>query len=257
MLKSLWTGASGMNAQMHKMDNIADNLANVNTNGYKKGNVSFADLVYQQKDETNMPVSYARLVPSYGSGVKVSSVTKVFLQGNLNETGRSLDLAIEGKGFFAVKLPGGEMGYTRDGSFNVDSDGRLVNNFGLYLNDDIEVPEDAAKLRITPQGIVSAIDNQGNEEEIGNMNLYKVKNLAGLKAVGRNLYQTTEASGAAEEASPGEEVGYLRQGFLESSNVDLAEEMVNMISAQRAYEISSRTVKTADEMWGIANNIRR
>ena len=257
MFKNLWVGASGMSAQTHKMDSIANNIANINTNGYKKSVASFADLLYQEKNKTDLPVSYAQLVPSYGAGVRVSSVTGVFLQGNLYTTGRDLDLAIEGKGFFAVQLPGGGTGYTRDGSFNVDGEGRLVNKFGLYLKDDIEVPENTEKIRVTADGKVTAVDTQGNEEDLGDIVLYKVQNLAGLKAIGNNLYQTTDASGEAEEHTPGRDVGVVKQGFLEGSNVDLAEEMVSMITAQRAYEINSRVVKNADQMWEIANNIRR
>ncbi len=257
MIKNLWVGASGMLAQMQKMDNIANNIANINTTGYKKSRASFADLLYEQKNKAGMPVDFAQPVPRFGAGVKVSSVSKVFLQGSLIETGRNLDLAIQGKGFFAVSLPNGETAYTRDGAFNIDADGRLVNNHGLYLEDDISIPEGTVKLRVTSRGEVIAEDAGGQEEELGDIRLYQVKNLSGLKAIGRNLYQTTTASGEAEALTPGEAGGEIKQGFLESSNVDLAEEMTNMIMAQRAYEISSRIVKTADQMWAVANSIRR
>lgn len=264
MLKNMWIGAAGMNAQMQKIETIASNLANINTNGYKKSRVSFADLVYQQQNKQVMPVANSQPGPQFGTGVRLSSVTKVFLQGSLIQTNRELDLAIKGKGLFAVRLADGRLAYTRNGVFNVvfddDGAGQLVNQDGLplVLDDAEPVPEDTEKIVVSPEGRVIAVDGQGNEKEIGTIRLYLVRNLAGLKAIGRNLFQTTEASGEAEVLIPGENgTGVIKQGYLEASNVDLAEEMTSMIMAQRAYEINSRVIRTADEMWGMANNLKR
>lgn len=260
MLKSLWNGATGMNAQMLKLDTIANNLSNVNTVGYKKNQTNFQDLIYQTLNQVGNPVN---LYPEKGHslqngvGVKVSSTNKVFTQGSITQTDRPLDIAIEGKGFFRVILPNGDLAYTRDGVFQVNELGKIVNSAtGFELEGNFTIPEKTKAISVSQTGEITVTGDYG-EKKLGTINLYSFNNLMGLEAIGQNLLQETPASGNAVVGSPGEGYGKLRQGFLENSNVDTAEEFSQLIQAQRAYELNSRSIKTSDEMWAMANNLKR
>lgn len=260
MIGALWRGASGMLAQQLSVDSLANDLANVNTTGYKQDRVEFADLVYRPVHEGGMPVDRPQApaaAPSLGAGVKVAAIAKDFSQGTLVNTGDPLSLAIQGEGFFAVYGPGGERFLTRDGNFHRDGDGYLVNAGGYYLDVPFTLPAGAEKITITGDGTVTATIN-GETWFLGEINLYNVPNPAGLEAAGDNLFRETAASGAAAAGRPGTAgLGIIRSGYLEAANVDLAATMTRMILAQRAYELNSRAVRVADEMWGLANNLRR
>ncbi|GAW92944.1 flagellar basal-body rod protein FlgG [Calderihabitans maritimus] len=261
MIRSLWNGAAGMRAQSLKLDNIANNIANVNTPGFKKSRVTFADLVYQPLREKGLPVKRENptyLSPQIGVGSRVEGISRVFWQGNLMETGRELDLAISGKGFFRVELPSGEKAYTRVGSLEIDAEGYLVTAGGNRLSPAIRMPEGTTGVTITREGEVLVTGAGGENRNIGRIKLYRFTNPAALKPLGKNLFTPTDAAGEVQEGNPGEDgFGTVQQGVLEGSNVQLAEEITEMIIAQRAYEINARVVRTSDEMWALANNIRR
>ncbi|MDN5346771.1 MAG: flagellar basal-body rod protein FlgG [Clostridia bacterium] len=260
MLKALWSGAAGMTAQMALLDSLANDLANVNTPAYKKSEVNFADLAYRPVEERGLPVNRQTpgQLPMVGSGARVNEMAKIFTQGPLVETGNPWHLAIEGRGFLAVEMPDGGLAFTRDGSFHRDAGGSLVTATGHKVVLPFSLPEEYAEVKIKPTGEVSVIHVDGTQEELGRLEIYLVPNPAGMEYLGDNLYRPTAASGEATAGLPGEEgAGLLRQGFLEAANVDLAETMTKMILAQRAYEISSRAIRSADEMWSLANNLRR
>lgn len=260
MLRSLWNGASGMTAQALKMDLVANNLANINTVGYKKQVGSFSDLLYQRINTTDKPVRRGNpeKPPTLGAGAKMDQINSLFTQGPLQETGRELDVAIQGQGFFEVELPTGEYAYTRHGVFQVDDAGMLVTSSGYRLSAGIFIPPETQSLIIAEDGLITAKLADGFREELGYLPLYSVDNPEGMLPIGENLYLPTQQSGMIQEMIPGEEgMGIFKQGYLEASNVNMVEEMTQLLTAQRAYQLSSRSVQVADEMWGIANNLRR
>lgn len=263
MERSLWTAATGMNAQQFRLDVIANNLANINTDGYKRDRVQFEDLLYTTLRLPGTPVGGGGRIPTgiqVGHGVKVTGTQKIHLGGSLEETENPFDLAIEGPGFFQVLLPNGEIGYTRDGSFSKDSEGRLTNGNGYILQPEIVIPEDATNVSITEDGTVFAIigGDMKTTEEIGKIELVRFINPAGLSAWGKNILMETSASGEPLTGTPGEAgFGRIAQGFVEMSNVNVIEEMVNMIVAQRAYEFNSKAIQAADAMLGVVSTLKR
>lgn len=262
MIRSLWTAATGMEAQQLNMDVIANNLANVNTTGFKKSRVDFQDLLYQTIRAAGAPEAEGTRVPTgiqVGLGSRPASVQKIMTQGDVQATGNQLDVVIEGDGFFQVMLPSGTYGYSRDGSFKIDGDGRLVTSDGYTVWPEITIPREATNVSIGPNGAVSVkVEGETEPRELGDLKLVKFQNPAGLVNVGRNLMVQSAASGEPSEDVPGQNgLGTLSQGFLEMSNVKVVEEMVNLIVAQRAYEVNAKSIQTADEMLGIANQLRR
>ncbi len=261
MLRAINSSAAGINAHAKKVDVIAHNIANINTTGYKKQVVSFSELYYKQTAGPGVPVTGAPANNSpilEGSGVKVAGTEKDFEQGPLVQTGRVMDFAIQGKGFFEVMLPTGELAYTRDGIFNIDENGWLTTSQGYRLTASVEAGEGYQEIKISVSGEVTGKSPEGEIDDLGSLFLVHFTNPEGLEAIGENLFVATEASGEIWEAAPGEEgLGQIRQGFLESSNVFLAEEITSLIEAQRAYQLNSRALQAADEMWGMANNLKR
>lgn len=259
MLRTLWNGAAGVVGQQTRLDTIANNLANINTSGYKKQRAGFADLLCREMGTSGHPVSLAANSTAWqGSGTAVVTVPRIMTQGSALETGRPLDLMIEGEGFFRVVTPAGEELYTREGSFYLDSEGRLVNSSGYVLLEGIDLSQSLTDLAINANGIITARDGSGETIELSELKLYRFNSPGSLEAVGGNLFRTTGASGNVTESAPGEDgAGMIRQGFLESSNVDAVEEMTELIEAQRSYQVSLRSVRVADEMWSIANNMRK
>ncbi|MDF9409322.1 flagellar hook-basal body complex protein [Pelotomaculum isophthalicicum JI] len=252
MLKALSSSACGMNAQQLKVDTLANNLTNIDTPGYKKLRANFAELINQPVEYTGSP---GNPDVTSGNGVRVAEVAKYFSPGDVIKTGRSLDLAVKGEGFFRV-VRGGEEYYTRDGTFNLDESGNLVTPNGCVL-EGIRFNPDANKIMISADGKVTAEGPQGVSES-GQIQLYKFTNLAGLKLEGEDLLSFDSELGEVVPgvaASPG--YGTIMQGFLEAPNFSLVEEMTNLIEAQRAYGFNARTMRTADEMWGMANNLRK
>ena len=244
---------TGLAAQDTALRTISNNLANVGTTGYKKDRAVFEDLVYQINQQPGGQATQDATLPSgiqLGTGVRIASTQKQFSIGSLQTTERSLDLAIEGRGFFQVTLPDGSVGYTRTGSFTLDQDGQLVTAQGYVVEPAINIPQGATGLTIGRDGVASAI-NPGNPAptQVGNIQLVDFINPAGLEAIGGNLYRETVASGAAVQSAPGQNgIGDLVQGVLEASNVSVVEEMVSMVATQRAYEMNARVVSTADQM---------
>ncbi len=262
MIRSLYTGATGMNAQQLHIDNISHNLSNVNTTGFKKSQIQFQDLLYQTIDEAGTLTSSMTQRPvelTVGSGVKPVSTYKIFTQGNFENTGNPLDMAIDGDGFFQIRRGDGEIFYTRTGSFRVNDYGQIVSPDGYFLDPDITLPADTEAVSISPDGIIMAkIYNEVMAMEIGQIELARFINPAGLKSVGGNRYQETMASGQPMTGQPGNlDMGSIQQRYLETSNVEIVEEMVNMIIAQRGYEVNSKSVRTADTMLEMAINLKR
>ncbi|MBU1003272.1 MAG: flagellar basal-body rod protein FlgG [Proteobacteria bacterium] len=260
MMRSLWTAATGMVAQQLNIDVISNNLANVNTIGFKKSRAEFEDLMYQNMKIAGSPTEAGNLIPTgmqVGMGVKPTTVHKFFTQGDFENTGNALDMVVEGEGFFQVEV-NGELAYTRAGAFKLDNEGRVVTANGYVLQPEFTVPTDTKNIVVTENGHISALDSAGTELAATDIPLYTFINNAGLNAMGKNLYSATEASGAATEGTPGEnQVGTIAQGFLEMSNVEIVDEMVQMIVAQRAYEVNSKAVTTSDQMLQTANQIKR
>ncbi len=264
MVRSLYTAASGMNAQQFNIDTISNNLSNVNTTGFKRNRADFEDLIYQTIRTAGTPATEATLVPvgeQVGHGVKVASTQKIFEQGSPQETGVPTDIAIEGDGFFRVLDYDGTYGYTRDGSFKIDANGQLVTAQGYRVIPEIIMPEDFIQdsLNITQDGRVFVqVPQMDDPIEVGQLELYRFVNPAGLNAVGENMLKETSASGPAIAGIPGQEgMGRTLGRFLETSNVEAVTEMVNMIVAQRAYEMNSKSIQTSDTMLGIANQLKR
>ena len=262
MIRALYSAATGMNAQQTNIDVIANNLANVNTVGYKKSRADFQDLMYQYLIEPGAPTSQDSMNPSgiqVGLGVRTAAVEKVFAQGDLTSTNNQLDLAIEGDGFFKVQLPDGSEAYTRSGTFQLDKDGQIVTSDGYVLDPGFTIPNDALSIIVGEDGTVSVRQpSNTTPTQMGQLTAVRFPNNAGLRAVGRNLYEETESSGSAQEGIFSEQgFGRVAQGFLESSNVSVVEQVVNMITAQRAYEASSKAISTADEMLSQAINLKR
>ncbi len=262
MLRSLWAGASGMIAQQTHLDVVANNLANVNTSGFKKVRADFQDLLYQIDREPGTPVEPNSLIPNgiqIGLGTRVTGTTRTFGQGSLQITDNPFDVAITGEGFYQVTLPDGTIAYTRDSNWKLDADGQLVTHDGYLFEPAIVVPQDATDFAVSSTGAVT-VKNPGDvaPQEIGQIELARFVNPAGLKAIGKNLFLETAASGEPQIGNPGDEnLGTLEQYSLEMSNVQVVEEMVDMIVAQRAYEANSKTITTADELLRMANNLRR
>ena len=262
MLRSLWTAASGMAGQQFNIDTISNNLANVNTTGDKKNRVDFEDLLYQTVRFAGTPVTAGAQIPvglQVGHGVRPIATQKIFTPGSFKQTENPLDLAIEGDGFFQVLLPDGTIAYTRDGSFKRDGLGRIVTSDGFALEPEIIIPEDAVDVTIGSDGTVSVLLPGDSEPQmVGQIELVRFVNPAGLSSLGRNLYVETAASGPPMVSTPGlDGFGTLAQGWLEMSNVQVVEEMVNLIIAQRAYETNSRAIQASDEMLQTANSLRR
>jgi flagellar basal-body rod protein FlgG len=262
MIRALYTAASGMNAQQTNIDNIAHNLSNVNTVGFKNARVEFEDLVYQQSKVPGTPNSTATEVPiglEMGLGTRAVATSRDFSSGNLRQTQGPLDMAIEGAGFFQIRLPDGRTAYTRAGSFHLNAEGGVVTAEGYPLEPNIQIPKDAVSISISKEGIVSvAVSGQQAPQQVGTIELATFQNPAGLQALGGNFFGVTTASGEPTTGVPGTEaMGTLAQGFVEESNVSIVEEMINMILGQRAYEANSRVVRTADQMLGEVNQLAR
>lgn len=260
MNPGLRTSASGMKAQQLMVDTIANNLANVNTTGFKRSRVSFEDVLYETVQGARIvnPKDQQTLAPvQIGKGVRLSAVLRLHSQGAPEQTGRPLDLAIDGDGFFQVQRPDGTTAYTRDGTFTMSDTGAITTNGGYRLIPNITVPPDAQGLTISPAGVVSAT-NAGNTIELGRIELVRFANPSGLMSLGENQYAETAASGQPVTGAPQEPgFGRLLQGTLESSNVEIVQEMTDMIAAQRAYEINSRAIRTAETMMQSINDLIR
>lgn len=262
MLRALYTAATGMNAQQINIDTIANNIANVNTTGFKQARAEFQDLLYQNvrpagtasSTSTNYPVSL-----QLGLGTRPVATDRLFKQGDFRQTGNPLDLVIEGKGFFQVSLPSGETAYTRDGSFHLNAEGIMVTADGNPLEPQITIPAEATDVTIGSDGTVSITQaGQTAAQQVGTIQVANFRNPSGLNAIGRNLLTASSASGDAIVGNPGENgLGRINQGFLEQSNVSVVEEMVNMIIAQRAYEVNSKAVRVADDMLSQINSLVR
>ncbi len=262
MIRALYTAATGMNAQQTNIDVISNNLANVNTTGYKKSRADFQDLIYQYLVEPGAQTSATTNNPSgvqVGLGVKTAAVQKIFAQGDLTSTGNQLDLAVEGDGFFQVQQADGTSAYTRSGSFKLDQNGQIVTSDGLVVDPGISIPSDALSISVSQDGIVSArTPGSATATEVGTFTAVRFPNNAGLRAIGRNLFEETQSSGSPTTGTFSlDGIGRLTQGFLESSNVSIVEEVVNMIVGQRAYEASSKGIETSDNMLSLAINLKR
>jgi flagellar basal-body rod protein FlgG len=263
MIRALYSAASGMNAQQLNVDTIAHNLANANTSGYKARRAQFQDLLYQNYVQPGASAGQQTVVPTglqLGLGTRAASSEVLFSQGNFATTNNPLDVVIEGRGFFQVRLPSGELGFTRAGNFHLDRDGNLVTADGDPIDPQIVIPPDAQSVTIASDGTVSYVQPGQTEAQIaGQIQIANFANPAGLNGLGRNIFIPTAASGDPILGNPGgqEGLGTLLQGFTEQSNVSVVEEFVNLIVSQRAYEANSKVVKAADEMYQQVNNITR
>lgn len=261
-MRALWTAATGMHAQQLTLDVIANNLANVQTAGFKRSRVDFQDLVYETVQVPGASSAQGTEIPSgfqVGHGSRAVSTQRLFMKGDLQQTGNPLDLAIEGDGFFQIIQANGEVAYTRAGTFKKDSQGRMVSTEGFALQPEITIPQDALSVTVGVDGTVS-VTQPGvlQPQEVGTIELVRFINPAGMQSLGRNLFIPTQASGDPIPGNPGRDgLGTLLQGFVEMSNVNVVEEMVSLIVSQRAYEINSRAIRTADEMMQTANNLVR
>ena len=261
METALWAAKTGLDAQQTRMSVISHNLANVNTNGFKKDRAIFEDLLYQNTKQVGGATSQDTMSPTgmnVGTGVRIVATEKNYSQGNVNQTGNPLDLAINGRGFFQVLLPDGSFGYTRDGSFKMSATGELVTSSGYKVQPGITIPQGAQSVTIGSDGVVSAqLAGQSAPTQIGTLQLTDFVNPAGLQPRGENLLSETAASGAAQSGNPGVSgLGLLQQGSLEGSNVNVVEELVNMIETQRAYEMNTKAIQTADQMLQyLSNNV--
>lgn len=260
MMRSLFTSATGMLGQQLNMDVISNNLANVNTSGFKKSRVEFEDLIYQTLRQPGAAQADGQLIPTgiqVGMGARAVAVSKHFSQGDYQQTEAQLDVAIEGDGFFRL-LKGDQEVYTRNGAFKLDNNGVVTDSHGYILQPQFTVPEGTTNITIDPSGTITALASDGTELAQAQVTLYKFANSGGLFARGKNLFTPTPASGDPVEGVPGQdEFGTLAQGFLEMSNVSVVDEMVNMIVAQRAYEANSKAIQTSDSMLQQANNLKR
>ncbi|MCB0323368.1 MAG: flagellar basal-body rod protein FlgG [Bdellovibrionales bacterium] len=262
MIRSLFTAATGMIAQQMNLDVIANNLANVNTVGFKKSKADFQDLMYQIIEEPGTAANQQGTSPTgiqVGLGVRPAAVGKIHSQGDFESSGNPFDIAIEGDGFFQITLPNGDLAYTRAGAFKIDENGIMVSSDGFQLTPAVTIPADAIGVTVATDGTVS-VRQPGStaQAQVGQIQLARFQNPAGLRAVGRNLLEETEASGAATLGTAGENgLGTLAQGFLESSNVSVVEEIVSMVTGQRAYEANSKVIQTADQILTAAINVKR
>jgi flagellar basal-body rod protein FlgG len=263
MIRALYSAASGMTAQQLNVDNIAHNLANANTAGYKSRRAQFQDLLYQNMVQPGAAAGQQSTVPTglqLGLGTRAASNEIIFTQGNFAQTDNPLDLVIQGRGFFQIRRASGETAYTRAGAFHLDREGSIVTQDGEMLEPQITIPKEAQSVTIAPDGTVSyVLPNQTQAQQAGQIQLADFQNPAGLNSLGRNLYSATAASGDPVTGVPGgqEGVGALLQGYTEQSNVSVVEEFVNLIVSQRAYEANSKVVKAADEMYQQVNNLTR
>ncbi len=261
MLKAFSTAATGMTGQQMMVDVIANNLANVNTSGFKRSQINFQDLLYIQQKEFGTEVAAGVNSPSgieIGSGVKAASTIKVFTPGEFQNTNNPLDIAIAGDGFLQVTLPNGDLRYTRDGSLQVNANGQLVMTSGYTIVPTISGLSDAVSISIEKDGGVNVTNSTGTQSVVGTIQLVRFPNPSGLSSEGDNLYAETEASGTPTVGTAGENgLGSIQAGFLEKSNVEMVTELVNLINAQRAYEINSRAIKAGDEILRTASNIVR
>ncbi|GAA4888654.1 flagellar basal-body rod protein FlgG [Ferrimonas pelagia] len=260
MQSALWVSKTGLTAQDTKMTTIANNLANVNTTGFKRDRVNFNDLFYQTQRQPGAMADQENELPSglqLGTGVRVSGTQKVFTVGEILTTGQPLDMAIMGNGFFQVEQANGDFAFTRDGQFYRNADGLMVTSEGMPMTPAIEIPEEALSVTIGSDGIVSAqMAGDAEAQELGQITLVNFTNPAGLEAIGNNLYRETAGSGVALEGIPGDgALGDLKQGFLEGANVNVVEEMVEMISTQRAYEMNAKVVSSSDDMLKYLNQV--
>ena len=253
MIRSLWISKTGMEAQQTQLDTISHNLANVGTNGYKRGHVVFEDLIYQNLRQAGANSSEQTTLPTglqLGLGVRPVALSRNFSQGNLQQTNSNLDVAVKGNGLFQIQLPDGTNAYTRDGAFQVDAQGQVVTNNGFTVMPGITIPQQAQSVTIAADGTVSAaMPGQVNPQVLGQLQLASFINPAGLEPRGQNLFMETAASGTPNLGAPGANgLGSLQQGYVETSNVNVVEELVTMIQTQRAYEINSKAVTTSDQM---------
>jgi len=254
MIRSLWIAKTGLEAQQTGMDVIANNLANVSTAGFKRTRAVFEDLMYQTLRQPGAQVGDANQLPSglqLGTGVRTVATERLHTQGGMNQTGNSMDVAIQGRGYFEVELPDGSLAYTRDGSLQVDQNGQLVTAGGYTLQPPINIPDNALSVEIGKDGTVSVTQPGavGTSVQVGQLQVATFVNPTGLQSLGENLYVETDASGPANVLQPGlDGAGQIMQKYVETSNVNVAEEMVNMITAQRAYEMNSKAVQTSDQM---------
>lgn len=253
MINSLWISKTGMEAQQMQLDVISNNLANVSTNGFKRANAVFEDLMYQNLRQVGANSSEQSQLPTglqIGLGVRTVATSRSFAQGNLQQSGNKLDVAVQGNGFFQVTMPDGTTSYTRDGSFQVNSQGQLVTATGLPVADGVTVPANATSIAIGGDGVVTAqVPGSAAPQAIGTIALASFVNPAGLEPRGQNLYAESAASGQPTSGTPGENgMGALMQGFVETSNVNVVQELVTMIQTQRAYEMNSKAIQTSDQM---------
>lgn len=253
MIRSLWISKTGLDAQQTQLDVVANNLANVGTTGFKRARVAFEDLLYQNVRQAGANSSQQTQLPTglqVGTGVRPVATPRMFTQGNLQQTGNQLDLAINGQGFFQIQLPDGTTAYTRDGSFHTDANGTLVTSNGFALSPSITIPSTAQAVTIGQDGTVTVtVPGQAAPQNVGQIQLASFVNPGGLEARGQNLFVETAASGTASSNGPGTNgLGLLNQGYLETSNVNVVEELVSMIQTQRAYEINSKAIQTSDQM---------
>ena len=259
MNPALWAAKTGLDAQQTRMTVTSNNLANVNTNGYKKGRAVFEDLLYQNVRQVGAATSQDTQLPSglhLGTGVRVVATEKMYTQGNLTQTGNALDVAVNGRGFFQVLLPDGTLGYTRDGSFHVSAQGEVVTSSGFAVQPGINIPDGAQSVTIGADGVVSVqLAGQSAPTQVGSLQLVDFINPAGLQPRGENLLLESAASGPAQSGTPGlNGLGLIVQGSVESSNVNVVEELVNMIETQRAYEMNSKAIATTDQMLEYVTN---
>ena len=262
MIRGLYTAATGMNAQQHQIDVSSNNIANVNTHGFKKDRAEFQDLMYDSLNYTSGRTSETTLNPTgidVGMGVRLSGIQKSFMPGSFKTTGNKLDIAIEGNGFFKVTTPEGELAYTKSGSFKLNNEGAIVNGNGYKLDPEIVIPKNLTKLTISKDGIVSGTNpTTGALVNLGQISISDFINPAGLSPIGETMFKVSEASGPAIDGNPATgPFGGLRQAMIETSNVSLVNEMVDLITAQRAYEANSKSISTADEMLDIVNRLKR
>ncbi|CTQ68216.1 flagellar basal-body rod protein FlgG [Roseibium alexandrii] len=260
-MRALYTAATGMKAQEYNVEVISNNVANMRTTGYKKQRADFQDLLYQNLRRMGTETSDdGTIVPTgiqIGTGVKLASTGRVMSQGSMENTGKELDIAIRGEGFFQIQLPGGATGYSRDGSFERDQNGQLVTIDGYQLDPNITIPENTRDLTIAPSGKVQGVDEAGATVDLGQIQLARFVNKAGLEAIGDNLFLETDASGAPQTGNPNEDgYGSTQQFFLEMANVDAVTEIADLISAQRAYEMNSKVIQAADQMYSTTTQIR-
>jgi len=260
MIRALYTAATGLQAQQLNIDVIANNLANVNTTGFKKSRADFQDLLYQTIRAPGAPSTTSTQYPTgiqVGLGSRPAAVQRLNMQGDYTQTGNSLDLAIEGTGFFQVTLPDGTLAFTRAGSFKLDNQSRVVTSEGIPLEPGITIPDGSVDVTVGNDGVVSALlPGQSAATQVGQLQVARFTNPAGMRALGKNLLQETDTSGPAQLGTPGQDNrGTLLQGFLENSNVSVVEELVGLITGQRAYEVTSKAIQTADEMLRATNAI--